>query len=507
MRPQRGLAESLPRHNRWTWLTLGATLAAMRTVCHAFFAAALCGCRAPQPTAVPPAPTAPPAAGAPTAPTTTTPVADPALTQRCTQLAEKALTDNHAIEILKGLLTAAPKRLSGSPGYDAAVRWGLATMREIGLDNVHTEPCMVPCWVRGEERAEVVGAGAMPLRITALGGSVATPEGGIEAEIVEVRSFEQLRALGEAARGKIVFFNRPMPRALRRTGQAYGEAVPQRTNGAVEAGKQGAVGAIVRSVTTAIDGHPHTGAMNYDEAVTKVPAAAIATEDAEALSALMKQGPVRVHLVLGCETRPDVAAANVIGELRGSVHPDEIVLIGGHLDAWDLGRGAHDDGAGIAHVLEALRLLETCGIRGKRTIRAVLFANEENGLRGALAYAAAHADELPKHTAAIETDGGGFSPQGFSCSLRDAEAEAVHALFLPLQDLGAGVFASGAGAGGADIGPLAKAAVPCFGLWVDGQRYFDYHHSEVDDLPMVNERELALGAAVIAYAASVLADR
>ena len=404
-------------------------------------------------------------------------------------------------------MTAAPKRLSGSPGYNDAVQWGLATMREIGLENIRAEPCMVPCWVRGEERAEIVGAGAMPLRVCALGGSIATPEHGIEAEVIEVRTFEQLQELGEKARGKIVFFNRPMPRILRRTGQAYGEAVPQRSNGAIEAGKVGAIGAIVRSMTTTIDEYPHTGAMHYDEAVTKVPAAAVATVDAEALSAQLKLGPVRVHLVLGCQTHPDVPGANVVGELRGSERPDEVVVIGGHLDAWDLGRGAHDDGTGIAHVLEAVRLLKACGVRPKRTIRVVLFANEENGLRGALAYAETHKDELSRHVAAIETDGGGFSPQGFSTSLRDAEAEAVRKLFLPLQDLGAGAFAAGAGAGGADIGPLHKAGVPCFGLWVDGQRYFDYHHTAADDLPMVNERELALGAAVIAYAASVLADR
>lgn len=433
--------------------------------------------------------------------------ADPALTRRCAQLVERALGDNHAIAMLADLLRAAPKRLSGSPGYDAAVQWGLATMRDLGLDNVRAEPCMVPCWRRGEERAEVVGAAGMPLCVTALGGSIGTPAGGLEAEVVEVRSFEQLQALGEQARGKIVFFNRPMPRALRRTGSAYGEAVPQRSNGAIEAGKVSAVAAIVRSMTTTIDGYPHTGAMNYDEAVTKVPAAAIATADAEALSARLQQGPVRVRLVLGCETLPDVPSANVVGELRGSERPDEIVVIGGHLDAWDLGHGAHDDGAGIAHALEALRLLEACGIRPKRTIRAVLFANEENGLRGAKAYAATHAEELSRHTAAIESDSGGFSPIGFSCSLRDAEAAAVRTLFLPLADVGAGTFVPGAGAGGADIGPLHAAGVPCFGLWVDGQRYFDYHHTAVDDLAMVNERELALGAAVLAYAASVLADR
>lgn len=429
------------------------------------------------------------------------------LGQRCTRLVERALADNQAIALLRGLLDAAPCRLSGSEGYDAAVQWGLRTMRELGLANVRAEPVMVPCWQRGVETAEIAGSASMPLRVTALGGSIATPEGGLEAELVEVRSFEELAALGERARGKIVFFNRPMPRHLRRTGQAYGEAVPQRSNGAIEAGKVGAIAALVRSMTTAIDGFPHTGAMHYDPAVPQVPAAAVATADAEVLAERLRRGPVRVRLQLGCRSLGDVPAANVVGELVGSEHPEQIVVIGGHLDAWDLGRGAHDDGAGIAHVLEAVRLLQVVGVRPKRTIRVVLFANEENGLRGGLGYAEAHAAELARHVAAIESDGGGFSPIGFSCSLRDAAAERIRVRFLPLQEVGAGVFATGAGAGGADIGPLHKAGVPCFGLWVDGQKYFDYHHTAQDDLPAVNERELALGAAVVAYAASVLADQ
>ena len=433
------------------------------------------------------------------------PTVDPSRAQRIAQLTERALADNRAIATLTSLLDAAPKRLAGSPGAAAAVQWALAAMQDAGLQHVRAEPCMVPHWVRGEERAEILGTGT-PLRITALGGSIATPAAGIEAEVVEVRSFEQLQALGEQARGKIVFFNRPMPRALRRTGTAYGEAVPQRSNGAIEAGKAGALAAIVRSVTTAIDGHPHTGAMRYDDAVPKVPAAAIATADAEQLAAALQRGPVRVRLVLGCETKPDVADANVVGELVGSDRAVASVLLGAPLDAGDRGRGAHDDGAGVAHVLEAVRLLQACGIKPRRTIRVVLFANEENGLRGATAYAVAHADELSRHHAAIETDSGGFSPTGFSCSLRGDAAAALRGEFAPLQEVGAGVFVEGAGAGGADIAPLHAAGVPCLALWTDGQRYFDYHHTTLDDLPMVNERELALGAAVLAYAASVLAD-
>lgn len=432
---------------------------------------------------------------------------DHPLLARCLQLERRALEDNEAIVTLRSLVTTAPKRLSGSPGMAVAEQWALAKMREIGFDEVRAEPVMVPNWQRGLEVGAVVLPQAMPLRVTALGGSVPTPEGGLVAEVIEVRSFEQLAAMGDAAKGKIVFFNRPMPRALRRTGRAYGAAVPQRSIGAIEAAKAGGVMALVRSVTTAIDGYPHTGAMHYQDGIAKVPAAAIATEDAEALSKLLQSGPVQVRLELGCQMLPDAQGFNIVGDYRGSEKPDELVLIGGHLDAWDLGTGAHDDGAGVAHCLEAVRLLKAIECRPKRTIRVVLFANEENGLRGAKAYAAAHEHEIDQHVAAIETDGGGATPQGFGCSLVGEAAEAIEKLFEPLDQVQAGMFLSGAGSGGADISVLHARGVPCLGLWVDGHRYFDYHHTAIDDLPAVNERELALGAAVIAYAASALADR
>lgn len=426
------------------------------------------------------------------------------LRARANLLFERALADNRAHATLASLLAAAPNRLTGSKGYDDAVAWALDHMRSIGLVNVRAETFPVPCWVRGAEDASmIVGDTERPLRVTALGGSVGTAEGGITAEVVEVRTFEQLRQMGDAARGKIVFFNRPMPRALMRTGQAYGEAVPQRSNGAIEAGKVGAVGAIVRSMTTTIDGNPHTGAMNYDPAVTAVPAAAVCTEDAELLSRALAGGSVKVRLELGCRTLPDVPGSNAIGEIPGTERPDEFVVVGGHLDAWDLGTGAHDDGAGCAHALEAARLLVQSGIAPRRTIRFVLFANEENGLRGATNYDAMHAHE--RHVAALESDSGGFLPEGFTCSL-PAEAAAGYArLLAPLKDLGMGAFASGGG-GGADIAPLGKRGAALFGLLVAGHRYFDYHHSTLDRIDTVNERELALGAAAVAYAASVLAD-
>ncbi len=431
---------------------------------------------------------------------------DATLAARCEAIFTRALEDSRAITQLRDLVAAAPKRLSGSKGYEDAVVFATQRLHEIGCADVRTEPVMVPCWVRGEETAAVTAPAPMQLRVTALGGSVATPPGGIEAEVVMVKSFEQLRELGEQARGKIVFFNRAMPRAFLRTFQAYGDAVPQRSNGAVEAAKVGATAAIVRSMTTSIDGHPHTGAMRYDDSVPKVPAAAIATADAEALARMLAESkaPVKVKLVLGCRTDPDVMSSNVVAEIRGSDRPDEVVVLGGHLDAWDLGEGAHDDGAGCAQTIEAMRLLVACGIKPKRTIRAVLFANEENGLRGGAAYDAAHANE--RHVAAIETDSGGATPFGFSCTVARDQADPFRALLAPLAAYHCDAFAPGGG-GGADIGPLAARGVPCFGLVTDSQRYFDYHHSALDVVANVNERELALGAAAVAYLAVALADR
>ncbi len=393
--------------------------------------------------------------------TALTPATDAAIAQRCEAIFTRALEDSRAITQLRDLVDAAPKRLSGSKGYEDAVVFATQRLHDIGCADVRTEPVMVPCWVRGEETAAVTSPEPVALRVTALGGSVATPPGGLEAEVVMVKSFEQLRELGEQARGKIVFFNRAMPRAFLRTFQAYGDAVPQRSNGAVEAAKVGAVAAIVRSMTTSIDGHPHTGAMRYADGVAQVPAAAIATADAETLARMLAESktPVKVKLVLGCRTEPDVMSHNVIAEIRGSERPDEVVVLGSHLDAWDLGEGAHDDGAGCAQTIEAMRLLVACGIQPKRTIRAVLFANEENGLRGGAAYDAAHANE--RHVAAIETDSGGASPFGFSCTVARDKADPFRALLTPLAAYHCDAFAPGGG-GGADIGPLAARGVPCF---------------------------------------------
>ncbi len=441
------------------------------------------------------------------APETQAKPSNPALAARARKLFELALGAGQAHALLRELCTEAPHRLSGSEGAERAVAWAETTMRQLGLANVRREKVMVPRWVRGTTcDLRLVGEGwEEPLAALALGNSVGTPAEGVSAEVLMVRSLEQARALGASARGKILFFNRPMPRALVNTFQAYGQTVDQRGSGAIEAGRVGAVACLVRSMTTSQDDFPHTGGMHYDDAVPKVPAVALSTKAAERLARLIETGAsVRVELTADCALRGEVESANVIGEIPGSERPEEIVLIGGHLDAWDIGQGAHDDGAGCVHCLEAARLILAAGLRPKRTIRVVLFMNEENGLRGAHAYARVHALELPRHVAAIESDSGGFLPLGFSTSLPEegrAAARAIAASLAPYE-LGALI----PGGGGADISVLQPAGVPLFSLVISPQRYFDVHHCDRDRIENVNERELALGAFLLAQLASGLAD-
>ena len=420
---------------------------------------------------------------------------------------KQALSDNNAYELLNELTTTIGHRLSGSPQAAAAVEWSKNVMEHLGFDRVWLEPVTVPHWVRGDvEHGTILANGsrnARTLNITALGGSIGTPDRGITGEVVEVKSFEELRALGEKAKGKIVFFNRPMDRTLFHTFEAYGGAVNQRGRGAIEAAKAGGVAAIVRSMTTRLDYSPHTGGMGYDESVPKVPAAAISTNDAETLSELLAtEKTVRVTFTLSAQTLPDVESANVIGEIRGSEKPEEVIVIGGHLDSWDKGQGAHDDGAGCVQSIEALRLLKALGLKPKRTIRAVMFMNEENGLRGGRAYAA-KGRPGEKHIAALESDAGGLMPRGFGVGDSTAYTKLVQwaPLFAPI-----GADRIVLGGGGADIGPLALKGVPPIGLNVDPHRYFDYHHSDNDTIEAVNERELALGAAAMAILAYVIAQ-
>jgi len=422
------------------------------------------------------------------------------------RIAKEALRSNNSYDMLEELCTNVGNRISGSPQAAKAVLWAKAKMEELGFENVHLEPVMVPHWVRGpvEEAYLLLPSGQREkLKITTLGGSIATPPEGITAEVIEVKSFDELQKLGIRAKGKIIFFNRPMDRTQFQTFAAYGGAVDQRGRGAIMAAKAGGVAALVRSMTTRIDDSPHTGAMGYVDSVTKVPSAAISTRGAENLSKLLAQGiSVRIQLKLSAQTLPDVESANVVGGLREMQIPNEVIVNGGHLDSWDIGYGAQDDGAGCVQTMEALRLLKKLDLRPKRTIRAVIFMNEENGDRGGIAYAA---KDRPgeKHIAALESDAGGFSPRGFG--IGDSLTYTKIAPWGPLlRFFGADQITRGGG--GADIGPLAQKGVPMISLSVDSHRYFDVHHSENDNLASVNERELALGAAAMAILTYVMAQ-
>ncbi len=429
--------------------------------------------------------------------------------ERVERMTADALAGGRAYSLLAELVEVAPHRLAGSEGAERAVEWARATMEALEFDAVRLEPCRVPHWERGAgERLEIVMPAEIAgekLPVLALGGSIATAEGGLEGELVVVQSFRELAELGDAARGKLVLFDQPMQDALVDPFAAYGGAVVQRSQGAIQAGRAGAAGAIGRSMTHARDDLPHTGAMQYEAGVPRVPAVAISTNAAERLAALVAAGTsVRLRLELACRTLEDADSANVVGELQGSELPEEILLLGAHLDAWDVGQGAHDDGAGCAQVIEAVRLLKANGLVPRRTIRVVLFMNEENGLAGAKAYRAAHQAELAHHVLALESDRGGFTPRGFTL---DAEGE-LFDLFTEAAELAAPV---GAGFvrrdhGGADISVLAPDGVPLAGYLPDAQRYFDHHHCERDTLDTVHPRELELGAVAIATLAYLVAD-
>jgi len=421
----------------------------------------------------------------------------------------ESLRSGQAYSKLEALCTRAPKRLSGSPGAQVALAWAKEALEADGLENVHFEDCTVPVWQRGKlERLSVTEPAAAretQLPILALGGSIGTPEKGVEGPLLVVTSFEELRAKAAQAKGAIVLFNRPMDPALVDPFEAYGGAVDQRSRGAVEAAKAGALAAIVRSMTLRQDDFPHTGAMRYADGTARVPTAAVSTLGAERLAALARTGAVRLRLELDCRIVGEAPSHNVVGELRGRELPEEIVLVGGHLDAWDVGQGAVDDGSGCAQSIECARLWKALGLRPRRTLRVVLFMNEENGLRGGLAYREAHRAELPQHVLAIETDRGGFVPRGFTFN---GGAQAF-ALLEPLRlellaRAGAGELRPGDG--GADISPMAKDGVPLMELLPDAQRYFDFHHCERDTLDAVHPRELELGAACLSAMAWFVAD-
>lgn len=418
----------------------------------------------------------------------------------------EVLENGMAYTYLDGLCKAAPKRLSGSKGAQRAVEYCFSVMKNFGatdknmaLDSVWLQECWVPHWERGApEVGEMISKGnRIHANICALGGSVATPSDGLTAEVIEVGDFEELEKLGKKkVEGKIVFFNHPFDDTKISTFQAYGEAVGYRWAGPHLAETYGAVAVLVRSMTTSIDTFPHTGVMRADSLKATIPSAALSTADAEALSALLQAGnKVEFYMQMSCVWYPDEKSYNVIGEIRGSEHPEEVIVFGGHLDAWDLSPGAHDDGSGCMQAIEVLRAFKALKIRPKHTIRAVMWMNEENGGRGGEAYAKYSAEKKVKHIAAIESDAGGFSPRGFGLDM-SAEQKAKVQSWQPIF-YRYGVYDFTQGGGGADIEDLKAQGVPLFGLHPDGQRYFDYHHTEIDTIDKVNRRELHMGAGAI----------
>ena len=423
-------------------------------------------------------------------------------------LLSAGMKERGAYALLRELTREAPHRLSGSQGAARAVRLVQRMMDSLGFANVHREDIAVPHWERGAaERCTIVRSGARGIRLSvcALGGSVGTQTGGITAEVLEVRSFEELARAGDTARGKIIFFNRPMDASLVNTFEAYGGAVDQRFGGAAEAAKAGGVAALVRSMTLADDDVPHTGVMGYRDGVRKIPTAALGARSADRLSAMLhRSAMVTVRLVLRCQTLPDAPSANVVGEIAGSVHPENVIVISGHLDCWDKGEGAHDDGAGCVQALEALRLLQAAGVRPHQSIRVVLYMNEENGSRGGKGYAQDPRREKENHVALMESDRGGFAPRGFTVDGDSSLLSRVMRWQSLFDAVGAGTITQGGG--GADISPMAQKGIPCFGLLPENQRYFDYHHSDNDTLDKVNPRELELGAIIEALLAYLLSE-
>jgi hypothetical protein len=425
------------------------------------------------------------------------------------RLLEEGLRDCRAYALLADLIREAPHRLSGSAGAERAVSHAAATMTRLGFERVRVESVLVPKWERGPvEEAVIIEAGGRTgnaLSACALGGSVGTPAGGVEGVVIEVQSLTEAAALGERARGAIVFYNRPMDPTTLDTFRGYGGAVDQRSRGAVEAARVGAVGVLVRSITLARDDVPHTGAMSYADSVPRIPALAISTQDADSLSGVLRSGrSVRVRIRSSARAFPDVMSGNVLGEIPGSERPGEIVVVAGHLDAWDKGHGAHDDAAGCVQAIEALDLLRRVGFRPKRTIRAVMFMKEENGLGGGRACVAAGGRAAERHVAAIESDRGGFAPRGLSVEADSATVASLKRWAPLFDELGAGRIIRGGS--GVDISPLVATGVPGIGLLVDDHRYFDHHHSENDTIDAVHPRELEMGAIVYALIAAILAN-
>ena len=428
-------------------------------------------------------------------------------TETAKRIAAANLTGGAAYQRVAALADQFGPRMTGSPALERAIVWAHDAFVADGQQNVALDPVRVPIWQRGKESADIVTPAPRRLAVLGLGGSVATPPGGLTAEVVAVSSFDELAKLGSSGtsvRGKIVLFNHAYPMGPPNAAAGYGKSIPYRTEGATRAAAFGAVGALVRSLASASLGAPHTGQMHYGPG-PQIPAAALSVEDAELLARLAARGPVTVHLVLEDGPRPEAPSFNVLAELRGRELPDEIVVIGAHLDSWDVGEGAQDDGAGCAIVMESLATLRRLGLVPRRTIRAVLYTSEEEGAQGGKTYADAHAKELAHHVAAFETDVGAGTPLGFRIDAAPeavAEARELVTLLAPL-----GATSIDTGFAGADIAGLRPAGVPLLGLFSDPTHYFDVHHSVADTLEKIDPAALGRNVAAMATMAYVVADR
>ena len=422
-------------------------------------------------------------------------------------IVRKVLIERKGYDWLKELCDIGP-RLSGSEKSLKAIHWAEKKMNSLGFDSVWLQPVMVPKWERGKiEKAFISTSNKYKnkkLTIASFGGSVGTPQKGITAQLIEVKSLEEAKSLGEKAKGKIIFYNRSFDNGLLNTFEGYGKAVDQRMNGAIEAAKVGAIGAIVRSIQSSYDNIPHTGVMNYQDGTPNIPSAAIGVIDADFLSKAIKEEPdLQITLKMSCKNFPEAQSYNVIGQLTGSERPNEIIVVGGHFDSWDKGCGAHDDGGPSLQTMEALNLLKENGVKPKRTIRCVLFINEENGLRGGIEYGKFAALSNDKHLAAIESDRGAFTPRGFNVTTDSLSFQKMQS-WLPVLNLADIDWIRNGGSGG-DIGQI-KNVKALLGYVPDDQRYMDLHHSANDVFSAVHPREMELGSAAIAIMSFLLSD-
>lgn len=415
----------------------------------------------------------------------------------------EALSHGNSYEDLRSLCKDVGARITGSAEAAMAVEWGEQKMKGYGFDKVYLQEIKVPHWERGTKEAgwiKLNDGQLIKVHLLALGGSIGT-KGLLEAEVVEFSTLDALKKVKSDSntKGKIIFINQPMNEQQINTFRAYGGCWPVRGNGAVEAARVGAIAVIIRSLGMPVDENPHTGGMYYNDSVTKIPAAAISTLDADRLSQILQSQKAQFVLEMDCRSYPDATSYNVIGELRGSTNPNHIITFGGHLDSWDTGEGAHDDGAGIVHCLEALRILKVMNYKPSNTLRVVFFMNEENGNKGGKTYATwAKEQTHEKHIAALESDRGGFAPRGFSCDCNDEQIKFLESLEKNFEEYDLHIFEKGGG--GVDIGPLKEQfeGIPLFGFIPDSQRYFDFHHAPSDVFENVNKRELELGSAAVA---------